>query len=40
MVNNAIEGNKLIRGFLFACTNKSETECATGPVFGTDNIQS
>jgi DNA modification methylase len=30
--------NKLIRGFLFACTNKSEEECVNGPVFATDKI--
>jgi hypothetical protein len=40
MVYGTLEGDKLIRGFLFACTNKSETECVTGPVFGTDKIQS
>ncbi|MFC1949021.1 DNA methyltransferase [Chloroflexota bacterium] len=29
---------KLVRGFLFACTNKSEAECLTGPIFATDKL--
>jgi len=30
--------NKMIRGFLFACTNKSEKECLNGPVFATEKF--
>ena len=29
---------KLIRGFLFACTRKSEAECLSGPIFATDKV--
>jgi len=28
----------LKRGFLFACTNKSESECLNGLVFGTEKV--
>lgn len=37
MPENDSEG-KLTRGFLFACTNKSELECLQGPVFGTEKL--
>jgi len=30
--------SKLIRGFLFACTNKSESECLNRQLFATDKI--
>ncbi len=29
---------KLVRGFLFACTNKSEAECLNSPLFATDKL--
>lgn len=35
---NSSETTLLKRGFLFACTNRSETECLNGPVFATDKV--
>jgi DNA modification methylase len=32
------EATLLKRGFLFACTNKSEAECLNGPIFATEKV--
>ena len=33
-----IGGNPLIRGFLFACTEKTEAECFDRSLFGADRV--